>query len=83
MVVRGELMYVKRGLWRNGFGAELRVIGRASRRTGIDIGFDTLGGIYVAESYDEIFKTKDYYLVCAASLADCGYELVEEEAPDD
>lgn len=71
-------MNVTRGLYRNTLGAELHVIGLVSRRIGIDIGFESIGGVYVAEARDDLLGTT-HYLVCAASLKDCGYELIEEQ----
>ena len=67
---------VPRGFYRNTLGAELKVIGFASR-VGIDVGYETLAGdIGVAEARDDLFGTT-VYLVTKASLKDCGYELVE------
>ena len=68
---------VPEGLYRNSLGAELHVIGYASDRIGIPIGYENLGGIYVAEARDDLFGTV-VYLVTEASLKDCGYELVQE-----
>lgn len=71
-------MNVARGMYRNRVGAELHVIGYASDRIGIPIGYENLGGIHVAESRDKLLGTT-VYLVTAESLKDCGYELIEPE----
>lgn len=70
---------VPRGLYRNPGGFELRVGFAASEQTA---GIRTIAGdIAVATSYDPMFGTWTY-LVTAASLRECGYELVEPEASD-
>lgn len=75
----------ERGLWRNSMGGELKVLGRVGSMTGIKVyDLNTLAGdIAYAESYDDLFKTTDRFIVTAAALQDCGYELIEPAQDDD
>jgi hypothetical protein len=66
---------VKPGLWRNDLGAELHVIGTASRRSGVTT---IAGDIAIAEDRDPLFKTVTTVLVTNHSLQRCGYELIEK-----
>lgn len=72
---------IPRGLYRNRLGAEIRVFGWVGDRVGVNVhGFRTLGGdIAYAESYDDLFRSTDRFIVTEDSLRNCGYELVEPE----
>lgn len=66
---------MKRGLYRNTVGAELRVLEPV-----MAVGrFRSLGGIYRAEPGDRIFMEPDF-LVTQSAMDAAGYELVEEAA---
>ena len=68
---------VPRGLYRNKVGAELHVTGVAMPSE-----YGTLAGdISVAESRDPVFGTSRH-LVTEASLAECGYELIDGGTDD-
>lgn len=70
---------IPRGLYRNRLGAEIRVFGWVGDRVGVNVhGLRTLGGdIAYAESFDDLFGTRDRFIVTEDSLRNCGYELVE------
>lgn len=71
---------VPRGIWRNRLGAELEVIGYATRE---QTGFEFLAGdIALAIAHDDLFGDS-HYLVTEASLATAGYKLVEPKEQDD
>lgn len=72
---------IQKGLYRNSLGAELKVTGRAMHMHGWPV--LPGGGIWVAESYDDIFKTTDQLLVTQASFKECGYELIEAAKDDE
>lgn len=70
---------VPRGVWRNRLGAELDVIGYATReRTGFDF---LAGDIALAIAHDDLFGDA-HYLVTEASLAAARYELVGMNSSD-
>jgi hypothetical protein len=72
---------LQRGLYRNTQGYELKVVGPALQMNGWPV--LPASAIWVAEDYDDLFKTTQQLLVTAEGFKECGYELIEAAKDDE